>query len=197
MWIAQALGGDRDAFACLVEKYQAAVFNLCHRMLGNAAEAEDAAQETFVRVYSRMRSYDPKQKLTSWILAVASHHCIDRLRRRRIRWLSLDQVEHSRQLAGRSAAAETTMLDKETQSEVAHLLQSLPADQRLVCVLRYWHELSYAEIAETVGSTEGAVKSRLHRARRMLASKLSGQDAMLLSTRPTPEAKRVRKHAVL
>ena len=87
-----ALDGDQRAFTRLVDAYKVPVYNICFRMLGNQADAEDAAQETFVRIYTRLRSYDPQQKLSSWILAVASHYCIDRLRRQHIKWLSLDDL---------------------------------------------------------------------------------------------------------
>ena len=72
-WVREALAGDQEAFARLVENYQAAVYNLAYRMLGNAGDAEDAAQETFLRAYSRLRSYDPARKFSSWLLAIAAH----------------------------------------------------------------------------------------------------------------------------
>ena len=73
LWIARARQGDDEAFAQLVEAYQRPVFNICYRMLGEPAEAEDAAQETFIRAYTRIESYDPKRKFSSWLLAIASH----------------------------------------------------------------------------------------------------------------------------
>jgi RNA polymerase sigma-70 factor (ECF subfamily) len=198
LWVAQALRGDQHAFADLVDAYNAPVYNLCYRMLGNAAEAEDAAQETFVRVYTHLIAYDPQQKLSSWILAVASHYCIDRLRRRRINWLSLDSVLQTRQLASDTSRAEDTIMEHESCDEVRDLLQSLPADYRLVIVLRYWQDLSYAEIARTVGSTESAIKSRLHRARRLLAQRLMAQGkAAVQPANHVPEGKKVTNHALL
>src|SRR5512145_2104769 len=90
-WLEAARRGDEDAFARLVRAYQRPVFNLAYRMLDSAAEAEDATQETFVRMYTKLHTYQPDRKLSSWVLSVASHYCIDRLRRRgRASWLSLD-----------------------------------------------------------------------------------------------------------
>ncbi len=198
LWVAQALRGNQRAFMHLVDAYKTPVYNLCYRMLGNAAEAEDAAQETFVRVYTHLKAYDPQQKLTSWILSVASHYCIDRLRRRRIRWLSLDELVQTRPLAGDAVRAEETVMERESCAEVRDMLQTLPADYRLVIVLRYWQDLSYVEIARVVGSTEGAIKSRLHRARRMLAERLIAQEES--GTWPggrLGERKRVSNHAML
>jgi RNA polymerase sigma-70 factor (ECF subfamily) len=198
LWVAQALRGDQRAFMNLVDAYKTPVYNLCYRMLGDAVEAEDAAQETFVRVYTHLKAYDPQQKLSSWILSVASHHCIDRLRRRHIGWMSLDDLGQTRWLAGEALRAEETVIERESCAEVQDMLQALPADYRLVIVLRYWQDLSYAEIARVVGSTESAIKSRLHRARRMLAERLIAQEES--GTWPSGrigERKRVSNHAVL
>jgi len=198
LWVAQALRGDQRAFAYLVDLYQAAVYNLCYRMLGNAPEAEDAAQETFVRVYRHLHKYDPQQKFSSWILAVASHYCIDRLRRRRIKWLSLDNVLALRPAATDPALPEETILQHESRAEVRDLLQSLPAEHRLVIVLRYWYDLSYVEIAQVVDSSESAIKSRLHRARKMLAKRVMAQrQAGTLSRKQVQEERRVANNAVL
>jgi RNA polymerase sigma-70 factor (ECF subfamily) len=196
LWVAEALRGDQRAFAHLVDTYQAPVYNLCYRMLGNAAEAEDAAQETFVRVYKHLGAYDPQQRLSSWILAVASHYCIDRLRRRRIKWLSLDNILSLRPIAADAVQPEDTIIEHESCTELRGLLQSLPVEYRLVIVLRYWQDLSYAEIAQVVGTTESAVKSRLHRARKMLARRVMAQRK--LETRPkVQEGRRVTDNAVL
>jgi len=174
LWVREALQGDQGAFARLVNTYQNPVYNLCYRMLGNAPEAEDAAQETFVRVYKHLSAYDPQQKLSSWILAVASHYCIDRLRRRRLRWLSLDEVEPSQPILDERPRPEDTLLERESCVEIRTLLQSLPADYRLILVLRYWHDLSYEEMAEILEIPRGTVESRLCRARRQLQERLKG-----------------------
>jgi RNA polymerase sigma-70 factor (ECF subfamily) len=88
--IARARAGDETAFSLLVESYQGAIYNLCYRMLGDAAEAEDAAQEVFLRAYSRLSSYDPARPFKTWLFSIASHHSIDRLRKRRLIWLSIE-----------------------------------------------------------------------------------------------------------
>jgi RNA polymerase sigma-70 factor (ECF subfamily) len=198
LWVAQAQQGDQRAFAHLVDTYQAPVYNLCYRMLGNAPEAEDAAQETFVRVYRHLKAYDPQKRLSSWILAVASHYCIDRLRRRRIKWLPLEGILPVRPNATDAVHPEDAIIEHESCAEIKDLLQALPAAYRVVIVLRYWQDLSYAEIAWVVGSTESAVKSRLHRARRMLAERVMAQRK--LETRASSrvgEGRRVTDNAVL
>ena len=169
VWIQRALAGDQEAFACLVRAYQTAVYNLAYRMLGNATEAEDAAQETFLKAYTRLKTYDSGRKFSSWLLAIASHHCIDRLRQRRFA-LSLDELPPWRWLSSSSRPEEVVIRSQE-RDEVHQLLDQLPTHYRAAVILRYWHDLSYQEIAEATETTESAVKSTLHRARQKLAHK--------------------------
>lgn len=173
-WIAGALAGDHDAFALLYERYKGAVFNLGYRMLGSPEEAEDAAQEIFLRAYNRLASYDRERKFSTWLLTVASNHCIDRLRRRRLAWVTLDDVVYT--LASGAPGPERTALRREQQEAVRQAVLALPEDYRLVTVLRHWNDLSYAEVAEVTGLTEATVKTRLFRARKKLAELLGQPD---------------------
>jgi len=169
LWIMRSQHGDDNAFAQLVENYQRAVFNLCYRMLGDPTEAEDAAQETFLRAYTRLASYDSQRKFSTWLLSIASHYCIDRLRARRHGRVSWDYLCHGLNLSDPNPGPEEAALRRETQRRVQKLLDTLPPGYRVAVVLRYWHELSYEEMAETLNATLPAVKSRLFRARQMLA----------------------------
>ena len=171
LWLEQARRGDQAAFSRLVEAYQRPVYNLCYRMLSNAPEAEDAAQETFVRMYTKLHTYQPDRKLSSWVLSIASHYCIDRLRRRRGQWLSLDEEPMAATLPSQNRGPEDLALRAESRDEVQRLVDMLPAAYRVPLILRYWHDLSYAEIAEVMGLTVQAVKSRLHRARLQVIEK--------------------------
>jgi RNA polymerase sigma-70 factor (ECF subfamily) len=168
-WIARARQGDDAAFAQLVEVYQRPVFNLCYRMLADPAEAEDAAQETLIRAYTRLATYDPNRKFSSWLLSIASHYCIDQLRQRRLGLLSWDNLLPSHWLFDPRPGPEEVALSREAQRDVREMLNSLPPDYRTALILRYWHELSYKEIAEVLNSTAPAIKSRLFRARQMMA----------------------------
>jgi len=171
LWIQQALAGDRAAFSRLVEVYQVPVYNLAYRMLGNAAEAEEAAQETFLRAYTKLRTYDPERKFSTWLLSIASHYCIDRIRRRRFTWLSLDEQPELLPVSesGGGNLPEQAALTNEAREEVRRLLDGLEPGYRIPIVLRYWYDMAYSEIAEVMEISESAVKSRLHRARRRLA----------------------------
>ena len=173
-WIQQARAGDQatsaDAFSRLVEAYQTPVYNLAYRMLGNRTEAEDAAQETFIRAYTRLDTYDPGRKFSSWLLSIASHYCVDVLRRRRITYQSLDDLPPMIELAMPPATQpEQVMVSKQAASAVQKLLDVLSPDYRTPVILRYWYGMSYREIAETMGVSVGTIKTRLHRARAKLA----------------------------
>lgn len=181
LWLEQARRGDQAAFCRLVEAYQRPVYNLCYRMLGNAPEAEDAAQETFMRMYTKLHTYQPERKLSSWVLSIASHYCIDRLRRRRGQWLSLDEEPVAAALPSQNRGPEDLALRAESRDEVQRLVDMLPAAYRVPLILRYWHDLSYAEIAEVMGLTVQAVKSRLHRARLQVIDKTPASSPLAMA----------------
>lgn len=171
IWLEQAREGDKAAFGKLIEAYQGPVFNLAYRMLNNAREAEEAAQEAFIRAYTRLDSYNPAHKFSTWLLSITSNYCIDQLRKRRAIMLSIDEPlpPHPALTSDQEKRPESQLLISEQQEMVQTLLAELAPDYRQAVVLRYWHELSYEEIAETMDTTVSAVKSRLFRARRQLA----------------------------
>jgi len=173
VWLQQALRGDTDAFGQLVQAYERPVYNLTYRMLGNAAEAEDAAQETFLRAYTRLATYQPERKFVNWLLSIASHYCIDRLRKRqRAPQVSLEGPIPPQWLTSDAPQPDQEVSQQQSRDLVRKMLDRLPDVYRSAVVLRYWYGLSYSEIAEAMDTTESAIKSRLHRARRMLAQDL-------------------------
>lgn len=174
MWVEQARQGDQHAFGLLVQAYQKPVFNLTYRMLGNAQEAEDAAQETFLKAYSSLRQYQPEHKFSTWLFAIANHHCIDRLRKRRVSLVSIEDNPVLENLTGDSPLPERHALAREQSAEMQQLLNELEPEYRLPLILRYWEEYSYEEIATAMEITVAAVKSRLFRARQQVA-KLYGE----------------------
>ena len=91
-WLKKAQRGDAQAFTSLLEAYERPVFNLCYRMLGNAQDAEDAAQETFLRAYQSMRRYDNSRPFSTWLLSIAAHYCIDQIRKRRVQIVSVEEL---------------------------------------------------------------------------------------------------------
>jgi RNA polymerase sigma-70 factor (ECF subfamily) len=178
-WAIAAQRGDRPAFMRLVETYQRPVFNLCYRMLGSdKGEAEDAAQETFLRAYTKLHTYNPNRKFSSWLLSIASHYCIDRLRQRRYQTLGWDDLTLPEQgaLSSSEPGPEAAVLVSETQHQLRQAINLLPPDYRAATILRYWQEMSYEEIAEVLNTSVSAIKSRLFRARQMMAERMEAKD---------------------
>jgi RNA polymerase sigma-70 factor, ECF subfamily len=186
-WILQAQQGNDEAFARLVEQYQTPVYNLCYRMLGEPESAEDAAQESFLRVYQNISRYDRQRPFATWLLSIAAHYCIDRLRRRKFSIISLDaeRDDDERPMEFPDVDApnpEREAVRREEQEALQAVLQQLDATDRAAIVLRYWYDFSEIEISQSLALTVSAVKSRLHRARKEIARRLqqaSSPDAHL------------------
>jgi RNA polymerase sigma-70 factor (ECF subfamily) len=174
--IERAVAGDERAFAELVTRYQTAVYNLAYRMLGDAGEAEDAAQEVFLRIYRRLATYDADHRFSTWVLSIASHYCIDLLRRKRPWLVPLENI--SNWMRARTRGPEAAALAVEQQDIVRSLLAKLPEHYRLVLLLRYWHDLGYEEIAQVVDLPVSTIKARLHRARNALAALVNGDGGL-------------------
>lgn len=177
-WLYLAMQGDRDAFTHIVDSYHVSVFNLCHRMLGDPYEAEDAAQETFLRAYKSINSYDPKRSFSTWILSIAAHYCIDQLRRKRLNVTYLEEKPFL-ELPDPGLDPESLVSESESQKKIRALLNSLSETDRAAVILLYWHEFTYEEIASTLNLSISAVKSRLHRARTQLAKTWMEQETSL------------------
>ena len=172
-WVLQAQQGSDEAFTNLVETYQKPVYNLCYRMVGEPEEAEDAAQETFLRAYQNLHRYDPSRSFGTWILSIAAHYCIDRLRKRKFTMFSMDAENEdgsSFELPDPdSPNPEAESMTKEERDRLHLMLKGLDATDRAAVIMRYWYDFSEVEIAKSLKLTVSAVKSRLHRSRRALA----------------------------
>lgn len=171
--VQRVLAGDQDAFTDLVLTYQRAVYNLTYRMLNNTVEAEDAAQEVFIRVYNNLERYDMQRSFKTWVLSIASHYCIDEIRKRRLSWLSVDDLLPGELMAAiEHRSIEDLAIDGERNQTMQDMLTLLKPDERAIIILRYWNDLSYEEIADALDTNVGVVKSRLFRARQALANRL-------------------------
>ena len=172
-WIRQAQKGSDEAFTNLVETYQKPVYNLCYRMLGEPEVAEDAAQETFLRAYQSLNRYDASRPFGTWLLSIAAHYCIDRLRKKKFTVFSVDAEDEDGmtiELADPSSPDPEGESVKRADRDRLHMyLKNLDETDRAAVVMRYWHDYSEVEIAEALNLTVSAVKSRLHRSRRALA----------------------------
>jgi len=172
-WVLQAQQGNDDAFTQLVDAYQKPVYNLCYRMLGEPELAEDAAQETFLRAYQNLHRYDSSRAFGTWILSIAAHYCIDRLRKKKFSVFSMDVEDEDGtpfEVADpASPDPEVESVIKEDRDRLHILLKDLDTTDRAAVIMRYWYDYSEVEIAQSLKLTVSAVKSRLHRSRRALA----------------------------
>ena len=168
VWLILAQEGDSEAFAKVVEFHQSAVYNFCFRMLGDPYEAEDAAQETFIRAFKAIKSYDRTRSFSTWILSIAAHYCIDQLRRKKIQVTSMEDQPYL-EIRDPGPNPESVLSMREDQQRIRSLLSVLSDTDRAAIIMFYWYEYSYEEIANSLGLSLSAVKSRLHRARSRLA----------------------------
>ena len=189
LWITKALEGDDAAFGQLVEQYQRPVFSLCYRMLGNSKAAEDAAQESFIRAYRNLKRYDPDRSFATWLLSIASHYCIDQMRKRKLDTVSTDALPAEIVADHNAPNPEREFRSREKEAVIQNLLTELKPTDRAAIVLRYWHQYSEAEIAEALDISVSAVKSRLFRARQALAKEyLAAEQTFSVSERRPDES---------
>lgn len=168
--ILRARRGETDAFGELVTRYQTAVFNVCYRLVGERREAEDMAQEAFIRAYERLASYDHERPFGPWMRRVAANLCLNRLAS--LPAAAQPEVDEERDPDDPAQRPEAVSEQRDDAQHLRTALASLPVHYRAVIELRHYQELSYEEIAESLQLPLSDVKSHLFRARKLLAEKL-------------------------
>lgn len=168
--VGRARRGDAGAFEQIVMENQARIFRICYGMLGNTADADEAAQDVFVKLFGSIKSFRGDSRLSTWLYRVAVNTCTDRLRNRTWRrWLGLDAAEtHSERRDRPDVQAE----QREDVARLRRTMDGMSTKLREVLVLRELESREYAEIAEILGISIGTVESRLFRAREMLRRRL-------------------------
>jgi RNA polymerase sigma-70 factor (ECF subfamily) len=174
--VQQVIDGNEDAFTDIVEHFQSPVYNLCYRMLGTPQEAEDAAQESFIRAYRSIHRYDPKRPFATWLLSIAAHYCIDQQRKRHLLSVDLDEIMEFG-IMDDAPDPEKVVTTGEQTELIQKRLAALPVKDRMVLILRYWYDFSEDEICEALEISKSAVKSRLHRARQHMAEQWNSEEA--------------------
>ena len=181
--VERAQAGDARAFEALVRRYERWVFTLALRMVGDRGEAEDVAQDVFLKAYAGLPGFRGSSRFSTWLYAIASHHCLNHLAsraRRPVPESSLrppgsdadDPPGPIERFADEAPRADVLLERQETARQVQEAMLGLTEDHRLVLVLREIQGLSYEEIAEALGAEVGTVRSRLHRARMALKLRL-------------------------
>lgn len=170
--------GEEEAFAEILTRYRGAIYNLCYRMTRNPEDARDLGQEVFIKVFSLLDRFDENYAFSSWLFRIATNHCIDHLRRNRLRFLSLDGgvgqdgEEYEIQLPSGGPEPDTVLQRKEALARLDEVIGQLPPHYRAITLLRHDQQLSYDEIAEVLHLPLGTVKARIHRARNLIQQML-------------------------
>ncbi len=169
--VAQALGGNPDAFATLVERYDRAVYHLAYRTVRDVEEARDATQEAFFKAYRSLHTFKPGAKFSTWIFAIAYHACCDRLNRRK-RYSNEEMPERAD--PGPGPEGQAVALDEARRLRAA--IDALPEKYRAVVTLYHLQGHQYEEIAQVLGLPMGTVKTHLFRAKEQLRKLLSASE---------------------
>jgi RNA polymerase sigma-70 factor (ECF subfamily) len=176
--------GDVESFNALVRLYEGRIYNLCHRMLGDAESAADAAQDAFLSAFRNLRSFRGGS-FRSWILRIATNTCYDILRARKRRPTTSLDVDNGDgedssplQIADRAESPDDFALRRELAAAIERGLATLPEEQRLILILSDIQGLAYEEIAEITNTNLGTVKSRLSRGRARLRDVLKAGELL-------------------
>ncbi len=177
--IQEVLKGDQNAFAEIVELYQDKLYRVCYRMLGNKHEAEDIAQEAFVRAFVNIHTFDTNRKFSTWLYRIGTNLCIDRIRKKKPDYFLDAEVAGTEglnmysQIASTEEIPEEEVLKMEMQERVQYEISRLPDKYRAVIVLKYMEDLPLQEISDILDMPLGTVKTRIHRGREALRKQLS------------------------
>jgi len=167
--------GDVSAFEQLMRKHQKSVINTIYRFIGNRADAEELAQEVFLKAYNSVQKYKPKAKFSTWLYKIVTNLCLNELRRKRFEMVSLDDLaeETNDVIDAEQIPPDIALERKELAFCVKKSVELLPEKQRMALILREYDGLSYKEIAEVMGCSVVSVQSRLQRAKANLKEKLA------------------------
>jgi RNA polymerase sigma-70 factor (ECF subfamily) len=172
--IARAQRGDRRAFGALATGYRDAVYGFARRTLGDREQAADACQDTLIRAWTRLDSFDAARPFRPWLFTIAANVCTDMLRRRRAPTVSLDDPDAGCEPGSPRAGPADEVASRQTEERIARGLFELNEEQRIAVTLKHIEAFSYEEIAEMTGRPVNTVKSHVHRGRRRLAEILGG-----------------------
>ncbi|CAG7648991.1 RNA polymerase sigma factor [Paenibacillus allorhizosphaerae] len=169
--VAEALGGNREAFAELVHRYKNKVYGLLRGMGADGMDAQDLAQETFLKAYRGLAGHDPSKSFASWLYTIAANGLRDHWKRKRPPDDAAVAAEAS---AGESP--EEIYLQAERRSELRERLKRLPENYRMVLLLRYTNDLSYEEISGIMAVPIAKVQNDLHRAKKRLKQVMTEEE---------------------
>ena len=188
--LGRAGSGDADAYGELYREFQPRVLALCRYLLGSLEDAEDAASEVFARLQRSMRTYDAALPFPKWLMSVASHHCVDVLRRRKVQQRIFDPPdERTPEPVAAQASPLEELVSTEQENAVRKAIAALPERSRLPLVLRYYNDLSYDEIAATLSLSRANVATLIFRAKQELRERLARSEKAGKSSKLAKSAK--------
>jgi RNA polymerase sigma-70 factor, ECF subfamily len=165
-------------FEDMVKQYQRDIVSFHYRMVGNTFEAEDLAQETFIKAYKKLDSMKDKKKVKSWLYAIARNTTIDFFRKNKNRSVPLDSTVLENYAEATAVDYRSDVMRREVSKEVQHHLGELPREDQMIVRLLYYEGFSYSEICELLHMNQNTLKSRLHRARKMLLAAVQANNLL-------------------
>jgi RNA polymerase sigma-70 factor (ECF subfamily) len=177
-WVRKTLAGSHEAFADIVNRYQRPVFSIVVRMVRDSGLAEDLTQETFIKAFRALRTYDARRKFSSWLFTIAHNTTIDYLRKKSLQTVPLEsEGEESDPLdrlpSDDSVTPERAAMSRDLADAFEEELRAMRPEYAEILVLRFQEGLAYEEIVEITGLPMGTVKTHLFRARRQLATRMA------------------------
>lgn len=172
VYIDSILNGDANAFAVLVDRYKDLVYTLALRMMKHTEEAEEAAQDTFIKVYKSLDKFKGESKLSTWIYRVAYNTCLDRLKKNKRQQYTVEINEYTEHQVKTLDNALDKIETKEREQTIQDCLALLPSEDSFLLTLYYFEELSLEEIGKIVDLKPNNVKVKLFRSRKKLATVL-------------------------
>ncbi len=172
--VTQVKKGDQEAFEGIVDLFKDKIYRHCYRMVGNGHEAEDLAQETFLRAYRNISKYNSEYKFSTWIFRIATNLCIDRLRKKKPDYYldaevpGTDGATMYSQLSSEEPLPEEVVTENEEWNELQSEIMKLPEKYRTAILLKYVEDLSLEEISKIMDIPVPTVKTRIHRGREAL-----------------------------
>ncbi|MEM7381341.1 MAG: sigma-70 family RNA polymerase sigma factor [Bacteroidota bacterium] len=171
-YIEQALNGDTKAYAVLIDRYKHMVYTMAAQIVKNKEDAEEVAQDVFLKAFKALNSYKGDAKFSTWLYKIAYYRSLDYLKKRQRR-INTTAIDVSREYSISALDREMDRMEvQEKQQMVKKAIQKLPEDDGVLITLHYYEELSLKEISEVMGHSTNALKVRLHRARKRLADLL-------------------------
>ncbi len=172
--IRQAISGDEEAFSRLMDKYRPAIYHLISRMISDKTEVHDLTQETFVKAFGSLKSFNHHYAFSTWLYKIASNTCIDYLRKKKLQTYSIDQSmdpdgdDYGYDLPDTTYVADKEIISDQRSQLVSKAIDALPEKYRNVIMLRHLEEKNYEEIAELLDLPLGTVKAHIFRGRELL-----------------------------